>query len=204
MACCIGIIAGFYFYFPYWKPFEPYLIDGNLFWIVILAAAINVFPSALLGRKLHTGRFLFHHYFYGFLVIAFAAAYVVAFSPVPLMTLFFVNSTSLEVNIGRFFLLGGFALVLDDLPDVSKRIESSLNWLKAKAHEAKKFIVLLQVIASAISIYVFAAVSTAMLQVPEWVTAANFLLIVSILITVVTSIIFIRRKVWHNITPLER
>jgi hypothetical protein len=201
IACCVGIIAGFFFYFPDWKPYSPYLLDGNVFWVVIAAAAINVFPSALLGRKLHTGRFLFHHYFYGFLVIVFAAVYIVLFSPVPIQALFFVNDTSAEVNVGRFFLLGGLALVLDDLPDVSKRIEAGLNWLKGKADKGKKIIVTTQVMTGAFSLYVFAAVSVGMLFVPQWMTVANILLVATTLITGVTSFIFVRRKVWHNIAP---
>jgi len=133
IACAAGIIAGFYWFFPDWQPFYPYLVSGVVFWVVIAAAAINVFPSALLGRKLHTGRFLFHHYFYGFIVLVCASLYVITFTRVPLSTIFLVNNTSMEVNAGRFFLLGGLTLVLDDLPDVSRRVESGLNWLKAKA-----------------------------------------------------------------------
>ncbi|MCW3983180.1 MAG: hypothetical protein NWE96_04210 [Candidatus Bathyarchaeota archaeon] len=201
IACCVGIIAGFFFYFPDWKPFSPYLLDGNVFWFVIAAAAINIFPSALLGRKLHTGRFLFHHYFYGFLVIVFAAIYVVLFSPVPLHALFFVNNTSAEVNVGRFFLLGGLALLLDDLPDVSKRVEASLNWLKGKADRAKRFIVVAQGVTGAFSLYVSVAVLVGMVFEPEWVTAANILLVATTLVTGVTSFIFVKRKVWHTIAP---
>ncbi|NLB75121.1 MAG: hypothetical protein GX799_01465, partial [Crenarchaeota archaeon] len=128
IACAVGIITGFYWTYPDWQPFHPYLADGNLFWVVIAAAAINIFPSALLGRKLHTGRFLFHHYFYGFLVLISASLYVIAFTPVSLNAIFLVNNTSLNVNMGRFFLLGGLTLLLDDLPDVSKRVERSLNY----------------------------------------------------------------------------
>jgi hypothetical protein len=201
IACCVGIIAGFFFYFPDWKPFSPYLLDGNVFWFVIAAAAINVFPSALLGRKLHTGRFLFHHYFYGFLVIVFASVYVVLFSPVPLHSLFFVNNTSAEVNVGRFFLLGGLALLLDDLPDVSTRVEASLNWLKGKADRAKRFIVVAQGVTGAFSLYVSVAVLVGMVFEPEWVTVANILLVATTLVTGVTSFIFVKRKVWHGIAP---
>ncbi len=199
IACCVGVIAGFYWHYPDWKPFSPYLINGNIFWVVIAAAAINIFPSALLGRKLHTGRFLFHHYFYGFLVLAFAAIYVVLFTSVPLTTIFFVNNTSVEVNVGRFLLLGGLTLLLDDLPDVSKHIESGLNRIKAGAHRLQKAIVAAQLITGVFSLYLFAAVTAAMSHVPEWVTAANFLLIVSTLVTGVTSLIFVKRKVWSNI-----
>ena len=57
----------------------------------------------------------------------FSQIYVAFFTPVTLLSIFLVNDTSVQVNLGRFFLLGGLTLVLDDLPDVSKRIESSLN-----------------------------------------------------------------------------
>ena len=198
IACAVGILAGFYWFFPDWQPFYPYLFNGNLFWVVIAAAALNIFPSALLGRKLHTGRFLFHHYFYGVLVVALAAVYVITFTSVPLYTLFLVNNTSVAVNAGRFFLLGGFTLVLDDLPDVSRRVESALNWLKAKAYRGGKVLVAAQLVSGAVSLYLFGAVTLAVLQVPEWVTAANIILIFSMLITAVTSLIFVKKRVWHG------
>ena len=198
IACSAGILAGFYWFYPDWQPFSPYLYSGSIFWIVIAAAALNVFPSALLGRKLHTGRFLFHHYFYGFLVLAFAAVYVVAFTPVSLATIFLVNNTSVAVNTGRFFLLGGITLVLDDLPDVSKRVEAGLNWLKAKAYRGGKILVALQFLSGAVSLYLFGAITLAVLSVPEWATVANIILMFTVLITAVTSFIFVKRRVWHG------
>jgi hypothetical protein len=199
IACCVGILAGFYWYYYGWNPFAPYLINGNLLWFAIAAAAINVFPSALLGRKLHTGRFLFHHYFYGFLVMVFAAIYVVIFTSVPLTTIFLVNNTAPEVNLGRFFLLGGLTLLLDDLPDVNKRLEAGLNWMKAGAHRAQKAMVAAQIVTGAASLYIFTSVVAAMSQIPEWVTVANFMLAFSLLITGVTSFIFVKRKVWDSL-----
>jgi hypothetical protein len=199
IACCAGIIAGFYWWYPDWHPFVPYLFNGNVFWLVIAAAAINIFPSALLGRKLHTGRFLFHHYFYGFLVIACAITFVVLFSPVPLLTIFLVNDTSIAVNIGRFFLLGGLTLLLDDLPDVSRKVESSLNHIKTGAYRARKVIIAAEIVTGAFSVYLSFAVLAAMTQVPEWVTSANFILLFTALITGLTSFIFIRRKAWDKI-----
>ncbi len=193
-----GILAGVYWYYPGWKPFSPYLFDGNILWIAIFAAAINVFPSAMLGRKLHTGRFLFHHYFYGFLVIVFSAIYVEAFTAAPLTTIFLVNNASTEVNIGRFFLLGGLTLLLDDLPDVNKRIEAGLNLLKANVLRTKKAIVTAQLLCAAVSVYIFAAVAIAVLQVPEWLTLANVIFAVSVFITALTSFIFLKNKVWHK------
>ncbi len=128
-----GILYGFYFVWPGWKPYFPDLISGNIFLIAVIAALINIFPSASIGRALHTGRFLFHHYVYGFFVLFISSIYVVAFTSVSLVMLFLVNSSSLAVNTGRFFLLTGLTLVLDDLPDVSKRVESTLNKIKSQA-----------------------------------------------------------------------
>jgi hypothetical protein len=204
IACAVGLLGGFYWFFPGWKPFHPYLFDGNVLWIVIAAAALNIFPSALIGRHLKTGRFLFHHYVYGFLVLAFAAVYVIAFTPVPLATIFLVNNTSVPVNAGRFFLLGGFTLVLDDLPDVSKRIESALNRLKVKAHRGEKFIAAAQLFTGAASLGLFGALCLGMSQVARWVTPANFILIFTVLITGVTSLVFVKRRAWLNITAANQ
>ena len=89
IACCMSILGGFYWFNLGWKPFAPYLIDGNIFWFAIAAAVINIYPSAMVGRKLHTGRFLFHHYLYGLIVIACAVLYIFFFTPESLLTIFF-------------------------------------------------------------------------------------------------------------------
>jgi hypothetical protein len=198
IAWSVGIIAGFYLFYPGWQPFSPYLLNGNLFWVVIAAAALNIYPSALVGRKLHTGRFLFHHYFYGLLVLVSAGIYVVLFTSESLVTIFLVNNTSPTVNVGRFFLLGGLALLLDDLPDVSKKIESALNWLKSKVYSGGKIVAATQLVCGAVSLYLLAAVTWAIVTVPEWVTAANIILIISVLITAVTSLIFVKRRAWRG------
>lgn len=199
IACSIGILANFYWIFHNWQPFYPYLISGNIFWIAIIAAAINIFPSASLGRALHTGRLLFHHYFYGFLVLLLSAAYVVVFTPVSLFSIFMVNNTSVAVNAGRFFILGGLTLVLDDLPDVHERVESALNWLKAKVHQGRKIILAAQVVTGAVSLYMFVAISLSVSQNPQWITLANSILISTLLVTAVTSFVSVKRKIWLNI-----
>jgi hypothetical protein len=97
IACIVSILGGVYWTYSGWKPFSPYLADGNLFWFAIAAAVLNLYPSASLGRSLHTGRFLFHHYLYGFIVIALTIAYVVVFVPgVTLLNIFIVDN-----KIGR-------------------------------------------------------------------------------------------------------
>lgn len=203
LTICIAtsILVSYYWTYHNWRPFGPYLLSGNLFWIAIAAAIINIFPSAALGRSLHTGRILFHHYFYGFIVLVCAAVYVVLFSPVPLFTLFFVFNESIQANIGRFFILGGLALVLDDLPDVSKHLESALNGLKAKVGQHGRFVSVIQLFCGAVSFYMFAAVIVWMYFTPNWITLANSICAGTLFITGITSIIFVKRKVWLKIKP---
>ncbi len=199
IGCAMGILSGFYWRYHNWQPFSPYLISASLFWVLIVAAVINIFPSAGLGRSLHTGRLFFHHYFYGILVLLFSGAYVIFFTPVSLFNIFFVNDTSVAVNVGRVFLLGGGALVLDDLPDVHGRIDSFLCWLKAKAGQCGKIISGLQLVTGGVSFYLFVAIALAMNQDTSSITLANMIVLVSTFITGLTSLIFVKRKVWLKI-----
>ncbi len=199
IGCISGILAGFYWYYHNWHPFSPYLISGNFFWVAIAAAIINIFPSAGLGRSLHTGRFLFHHYFYGFMVLICSIVYVVFFTPISFLTIFLVNDTSVQVNLGRFFILGGLTLVLDDLPDVHTKLDSGLNKLKCKVGQSARFVSAVQLVAGAVSFYIFAAVTLSVYSTPEYVTIANLMLIGTLFITSITSFIFVRRQVWQKI-----
>jgi hypothetical protein len=166
---------------------------------VIAAAVINIFPSAGLGRSLHTGRFLFHHYFYGFMVLVCAVVYIVFFTQISLLTLFLVNDTSVQINVGRFFILGGMTLILDDLPDVHTKLDSGLNWLKCKVGQSARFVSAVQLVAGAVSFYIFVAVTLSVYSTPEYVTIANLMLIATLFITSITSFIFVRRQVWQKI-----
>jgi hypothetical protein len=196
-----GIMYGFYKAYPYWHPFAPYLLNGNLLWLAFAAALINIFPSACIGRALHTGRFLFHHYVYGFLVLLSACAFVVLFSPVSLPYLFLITTSDLAVNVGRFFVLGGLTLLLDDLPDVSERVEASLNWVKSKACEAKMVLHALQLATGLATLYILVAiVLSTITQNPNRAVSLVFL-IGTLLITVLTSFAHVIRKDWLKITP---
>jgi hypothetical protein len=201
IACAVNILSIAYWYSTGWKPFEHYLIDVGVFWFAIIAAILNLYPSTMLGRKLHTGRFLFHHYFYGLLIMAVAAVYIIFFTPVSIFTIFLVFNESVNVNIGKFFLLAGFALLLDDLPDVSTRIERHLNFMKDKVRQIPSFIEVVQAIAGVGSLYLCMSIFWGIINVPNWVILANFITSTSILITAITSFVFIRRRFWHKIEP---
>ena len=199
LAVVAGIIYGFYRAYPYWQPFSPYLLEGNLFWLAIAAAVINIFPSAGLGRTLHTGRFLFHHYVYGFLVLLFSSLFVVFFTPVSLGYLFLITSIDVSVNVGRFFFLAGLTLLLDDLPDVSERIESGLNWVKTKACQMRRVLHVLQLVTGLASFYIFISVTITTIQNPERLPF-NIFLIATLLVTSITSLALAKRKAWLKIT----
>ena len=200
VGCVAGILLGFYRSMPNWKPFAPYLIDGNLFWLVIAAALINIFPSASIGRVLHTGRLLFHHYVYGAFLLIVSSALIVAFASVPLHNIFFVEDSSVEINAGRVFILAGLTLFIDDLPDVSKRIEASLNWVKSKAYNARKVIHVLQLLTGVVTFYCGISVLLCTMQYGGRVVS-NSLFIGTLFITGLTSFALVKRKAWLKITP---
>jgi hypothetical protein len=201
LACVAGIIYGFYVSYPNWTPYSPYLINGNLFWLALAAALVNIFPSAAIGRALHTGRFLFHHYVYGAFVLASSSAYIFFFTPIPLQNLFLIDSSSVPINTVRVCLLAGLALFLDDLPDCSKKVEASLNWIKARAFQVRKGLHFFQVLSGSIAIYCAISVALSTIYDDPLRALANSFCIVSLIITGITSFALAKRGAWLKITP---
>ncbi|MCW4005909.1 MAG: hypothetical protein NWF04_04845 [Candidatus Bathyarchaeota archaeon] len=195
IACAVGILSGFYRAYPFWRPYEPFLVDANLFWLVILGAVVNIFPSACLG-KVHTGRLWFHHYVYGFIVSGLAILFVVFFTSVSIFNLFLIDTTNVAVNAGRFFLLGGLALIIDDLPDVCKTSARLLTKLKTAAYKAKKFLHPLQFLLGCIAAYFALAITLHIIYNPQWITLANIILIGTLSVTSLTSLTSAKLKTW--------
>ena len=127
----IGLLVGFYD--ANWKLYPPYLVDGSLFWVIILASIVNIFPAMSVGR-VKTGRLWFHHYVYGFVVLVLSVFMLEVSASVPLVSLFTARNKSIAINVGRFFVLGGLTFVLDDFADISERLRSFLGILKSKAY----------------------------------------------------------------------
>jgi hypothetical protein len=196
-----GTMYGFYTSNPKWYPYAPYLLDGNIFWLAFAAGVIGIFPAAATGRSLHTGRFLFHHYVYGFFVLAIASVGVTVFTPISAISLFFVYSSDIAVNASRVIFLAGLALLLDDLPDASIRIENSLNWIKTKACTIKHILHYVTPITGIFSIYCSLAMlaSTITNNYDRWLP--NSFGIVSFFLTGIMAIAFFVRKDWLKITP---
>ncbi len=194
----VGLLTGFYT--ANWILYPPYIFDGNLFWAVIAASILNIFPAAYMGQ-VKTGRLWFHHYVYGFIVLVLSVAFLVVCTSVSLLSLFTSNITDVSVNVGRFFMLGGLALVLDDLPDVSNRTASFIRRLKSMAHQGRKVVQAVQGLLGFACLYFSVAISVGMAQNPGWVTVANLVFVGTLIITSLTSFWSVKRKVWHKITP---
>lgn len=192
----IGLLAGFYA--EGWALFEPYLIEGALFWMLIFVSIINIFPATVIGQ-VRTGRLWFHHYVYGFLVFVIAILFLILLAPIPLFNIFTANTTNITVVVGRFFVLGGLTLILDDLPDVSKRLRRVLEFLKIKANQGRRIMHLIQYTLSCLSIYLFLAILMYITQNPESVTIANMILCGTVLVTSLMSFAVARRKIWLRI-----
>jgi hypothetical protein len=202
LACVAGILTGFYMAMPYWQPYAPYLLSGNLFWFAIAAALINIFPGASTGRTLHTGRFLFHHYFYGLLILLFSSIFVLTLTNVSPLNIFLVENNGVAVNGGRVLLLGGLTLLIDDLPDVSKTVKNILDQVKKKAYQARKILHVSQIVTGFGSFYCGVSIILSTLQNPAKALPNSFL-IGTLLLTGITSFACAKRKIWLNIAPTE-
>ena len=193
----IGLLTGYYT--GNWTMFAPYVIDGALFWAIIPISIINIFPAVKVG-KVRTGRLWFHHYVYGFIVLALSCVSIALFAPISPPTLLTANKTTANIHIGRFFILGVITLVLDALPDVSKKLEFALRWMKTKAGEKRRTIHRIQILTGLVALYFFLSISVYLTQKPAEATLANFILIAAMLVTSLTSFASAKRKIGLNIT----
>jgi hypothetical protein len=196
IAYAVGLLAGYYG--NGWKLYLPYLVDGAFFWMLIVVSILNIFPSAIVGQ-VKTGRLWFHHYVYGFFVSTIAVIFLIAFSPIPFYVIFTVNTTNMTVNVGRFFLLGGLTLVLDDLADISKSLRRAFCHLKLKVYEYRKIMHVVQWVMSCFSFYISAAVILYITQNLHMATPANFILSATLLVTSLISFSAAKRKIWLQI-----
>ncbi len=194
----MGTLNSYYHTSTVGQPYAPFCFNGNLFWVIIVAALVNIFPAAAIGRALHTGRFLFHHYVYGFLVILVSGVFITFFTPVTLFNLFLVDSSNVDVTAGRFFLLGGLALLLDDLPDVSTRTSRFLDWVKLQAYKARKALYAIQLVSGVVTLYMSIAIIAYTIQNPARALPDAFY-VGSLLITSITALALVKRKDWLKI-----
>ena len=197
MVYAVGLLTGYHMYG--WTLYPPYLFNGVFFWVLIIASIVNIFPAATIGQ-VKIGRLWFHHYVYGLFVSGVSAISVLIFTSVPLLHLFTITTNNPTVNVCRFFLLGGLTLVLDDLPDLSKRLDNFLSLLKSKAYQHRNIIHLFQYVVGVVCFYLFAAVLCYITQRPQEATSANIILSATLLVTWLVSFSNAVKKVWLHIT----
>jgi hypothetical protein len=194
----IGLLSAYYVLYPGWKPYFPYILNGQLFWIIIPAAILNIFPVVNIG-KVDTGRLWFHHYVYGFIVAAIAAITTAVWAPDVFLTLFTMDSADTGLNVGRFFILGGLTLVIDDMPDISRRLKTGLRLLKSQAQRYGKVLHVVQFLMGLVTLYFFIAIIVYLPQHPPENTLANAILLGTLLVTTLTSFANVKRRDWLSI-----
>ena len=198
----MGILVGFYSANYYWKPYPPYLIDGSFFWFAIFAAVLNIYLAVRIGR-VKTGRLWFHHYVYGFVLFVLACALLLLFGSISFFGIFVGYGYSFAVNAGRFFVLGGLTLFIDDFADVSKRLTFVLRLVRSKVYKVRGAIRVVQGVLGFMSVYIFLCVifSTSLLQGSNW--TGNLVLAGTLLVTSLTSLGSVYTKMWRR-SPFEQ
>jgi len=195
----IGLLASYYTLYPQWTPYPPYIVDGRLFWILIPATILNIFPCVNIG-KVHTRRLWFHHYVYGLIVAVTSTITTSLWTSSSNLNLLTIYTTDIGINIGRFFILGGITLLIDDLPDISQRLKNGFSTLKSKATNKGRTLNILQAIAGTIQLYFLVAISTYLSQHHNEITLANIVLIGTLLVTTTTSFSNAKRRAWQKLT----
>jgi hypothetical protein len=172
----IGLLAGVYV--NNWKVFGPYLIDGNLFWLLIVASILNIFIAIKISQIKKSYNFLF-----GLIIAAISTASLLIFTPLSIFSIFTASTTDLMINMGRFFLLSGIALFLLEIPSILKITGLTQETTQPKGNLGYKMLFLLQLAMIFTSFYMFFAVTAYIGQYPAANTLANLILTFALLFT---------------------
>jgi len=205
-----NILVGYYAARPWWQPYSPYLLDGSLFWVAILTACLNIFPSKMVG-KVHIRRLLFHHYVYGFITMMGSAFLITYLVPASLTALFMptlagesLSLQSLVFYTELFFLYGGLTLLLDDLPDMSSRMSYVLDQLKKRVHKVGRGLQFVHFCVSLVTVYISLAVGFWFIERYLWISQwplwflSHIIFILSLLVNGVWGLDVTRKKIWFQ------
>lgn len=140
-------------------PYSSFLLDGFLFWFVIIASVLNIATAKAVGNvKLR--RIKFHHYFYGFITSVASFIFMMLYAPAYLFTLlmpaFLIDAySSTDASSFTAFLLvyGGMTLIIDDVQDMSRRLSCFASNLKWKIQRFKRAFEGLHLLCCLISTY---------------------------------------------------
>jgi small neutral amino acid transporter SnatA (MarC family) len=194
----VGFLIGLYT--AHWIIYQPYLISADLLWAVMIAAIMNLYPSMKVGR-VHTKRLWFHHYVWGFIVLAFSILFILAFTSVSIVNFFMAHINDLRVNFGRFLFLVGLTLILDDFGDIAKITNAIQTFLKVKIGQNSKITYWIHFLSAGVCLYIFAAIFVWLTQNPHGVTAGNLIFAGSLFFTIVTAFGTVTEKTWLKLSP---
>jgi len=195
---CILLAVGFLvmFYAAHWRLYEPFLLSANLLWAPVLASVLNFFPIASFGH-VKVRRLGVHHFVYGIVIVA--AAFV--FMSVSLLSLFVINIRDVRFNVGRVFVLVGLTLIVDDFADISDWTRVGLLFLKSKVYGMRRAVHAVQGLLSLATLGVFLCILVWLTQNPRGLNLANIVFESSLLVTGLTGVGSVGRKVWLRIRP---
>jgi len=203
-----NMLASFYMNGCGWRPFSPYLIEGSLFWFVILTSLMNIVPAKIVG-KVNIKRILFHHYVYGFLVSSISLLSMVLFAPAYLLVLLtpslgFQTSglQTIPLYASFFFVYGGLTLVIDDINDVSLRVRRSLDKLKMRICKSGKMLQTMHLCSSLVSIYIVICSLLWYFENIFWIknspllNIAHIIFMLNLLVTSLWGLKAVKEKLW--------
>ncbi len=206
-----NILTSFYLNKGMWCPYSPYLLDGSLFWFVVSVAVLNIFSAKIVG-KAHIKRVLFHHYFYGFLVILIALLSIALIAPAYILFLLTPSAgftadgfQNFSIYTVLFLVYGGLTLVIDDVYDVSLRAGRLFDRMKMKMRKLDKTFQTIHLCSCLMSIYVAASVflwylenCSSMVDLPL-LNISYMILIPSLFVTCIWGLRGFKGEMWSKI-----
>jgi hypothetical protein len=193
----VGLLTGFYT--AHWKLYQPYLLNANLLWATILTSIMNFFPTVNFGH-VKVLRLRFHHFVYGLAIFAASTMFIMVMS-FSLLSLFTVNITNVNFNVGRILILVGLTLIIDDFADISNITTRGLRFMKSKTYQKRRIIHAAQCLLCSITFFVFLCIAVWLIQTPGGQNLKNLTMDGSLLATSLTAFGSVRKKTWLKITP---
>ena len=199
VAYTVNLAFNFDSFFPDW-PYSVLQLKNVIILFVLINGVLNIYPSILLGKPLHTGRLFFHHYVYGFFVMLIGFGFVLLAAPRESFNLFFVYDTDVAVNAGRLFILVGATMFIDDIRDVHPTISLTINRIEEKTQPYSLFFSSFHLVTGVLTLYLVSLLWYAMSQNPGYLVMPNLILTVNLFITSLISFAFVAR---NHVKPEE-
>ena len=189
-----GILNGIYI--NNWQVYEPYLASGNLFWVLIFGSIISILLGINFGQIKIARNIGLLSFTSGILITIISALFLSTTMHLSIFEIFTKSTTDLTINLGRFFLLSGVALLLIETPYIFRVTGISPEPLIAKGNFAFKILFGLQFILGIFFLYMFLAVGLSISLNPVSNTLANSVLCYALLIEGVISVAATFFKAW--------